>query len=47
MVAETEMQAPERTIAEEQEELISEFAFFDDWMDRYQYIIDMGKALPD
>ena len=28
------------------DELKSEFAFFDDLTDRYQYIIDMGKALP-
>jgi cysteine desulfuration protein SufE len=26
--------------------LKSEFAFFGDWTDRYQYIIDLGKALP-
>ena len=30
-----------------QEELIEEFAFFDNWMDRYQYIIDLGRRLPD
>ncbi|MDR5898280.1 SufE family protein [Halomonas vilamensis] len=30
-----------------QQELIEEFEMFDNWMDRYQYIIDMGKALPD
>jgi cysteine desulfuration protein SufE len=30
-----------------QQELIEEFAFFDNWMDRYQYIIDLGKRLPD
>ena len=35
------------TIAEVQEELIEEFAFFDDWMDRYRYIIDLGRNLPD
>lgn len=29
-----------------QSELIEEFQFFDDWMDRYQYIIDMGRRLP-
>lgn len=27
-------------------ELIEEFGFFDNWMDRYQYIIDLGKQLP-
>lgn len=26
--------------------LSEEFGFFDNWMDRYQYIIDMGKQLP-
>ena len=29
-----------------QDEVIEEFAFFDDWMDRYQYLIDMGRRLP-
>jgi cysteine desulfuration protein SufE len=29
-----------------QQELIGEFQFFDDWMDRYQYIIDLGRRLP-
>ena len=35
------------TIAEVQEEIIEEFAFFDDWMDRYRYIIDLARKLPD
>lgn len=34
------------SIAEEQEELIGEFGFFDDWDDRYQYLIDLGRRLP-
>jgi cysteine desulfuration protein SufE len=29
-----------------QDELVEEFRFFDDWMDRYQYLIDMGRRLP-
>lgn len=29
-----------------QDEIIEEFEGFDDWMDRYQVIIDMGNALP-
>jgi cysteine desulfuration protein SufE len=29
-----------------QEKLIEEFSFFDNWMDRYQYIIDLGRRLP-
>ncbi len=34
-------------IAETQRELIDEFGLFDDWMDRYQYIIDLGRRLPE
>ncbi|WP_370424564.1 SufE family protein [Tenacibaculum dicentrarchi] len=34
------------TIKEIQEEIIDEFSMFDDWMERYQYIIDLGKSLP-
>ena len=30
-----------------QEKLIEEFSFFDNWMDRYQYIIDLGRRLPE
>ena len=30
-----------------QDEVVEEFAFFDDWMDRYQYLIDMGRKLPE
>lgn len=30
-----------------QREVIEEFAMFDDWMDRYQYIIDLGRRLPE
>ena len=29
-----------------QDEVIAEFVFFDDWMDRYQYLIDLGRRLP-
>ena len=34
------------TIQEIEEEIINEFAIFDDWMDKYEYIIDLGKDLP-
>jgi len=34
------------TIKETQEEIIDEFSLFDDWMQRYEYIIDLGKNLP-
>lgn len=30
-----------------QAELIGEFRFFDNWMDRYQYLIDLGRRLPE
>jgi len=33
------------TIKEIQEEIIDEFDMFDDWMERYEYIIEMGKSL--
>jgi cysteine desulfuration protein SufE len=29
-----------------QDEIIEEFAFFGDWMEKYEYIIDLGKSLP-
>lgn len=29
-----------------QNELVDEFAMFDDWMDKYEYIIELGKDLP-
>jgi cysteine desulfuration protein SufE len=34
------------TIKEIQNEIIDEFSMFDDWMQRYEYIIDLGKKLP-
>ncbi len=37
----------ENEVRAAQEELVAEFALFDDWMDRYQYLIDLGRRLPD
>ena len=34
------------SIASIQDEIISEFELFDDWTDRYEYIIDLGKKNP-
>ena len=34
------------TIKEIQEEIIDEFSMFNDWMERYEYIIELGKSLP-
>lgn len=34
------------TIEEIQNEIIDEFSMFEDWEERYQYMIDLGKDLP-
>lgn len=34
------------TITETQNEIIEDFALFEDWMDKYEYIIEVGKDLP-
>ncbi|MGV3764202.1 SufE family protein [Parapedobacter sp.] len=34
------------TIDEIQDELIADFSFFDDWMAKYEYIIQLGRELP-
>lgn len=34
------------TIQEIQQEIINDFEMFDDWMQRYEYMIDLGKDLP-
>jgi cysteine desulfuration protein SufE len=34
------------TIQEQQDEIIADFALFGDWMDKYEYIIQLGKELP-
>jgi len=34
------------SIADAERELAEEFALFDNWVDRYQYIIDLGRRLP-
>lgn len=33
-------------IQEIQEEIVDEFAMFEDWMQRYEYMIELGKSLP-
>jgi cysteine desulfuration protein SufE len=37
----------EATPAEAQAAIRDEFAFFGDWSERYQYLIDLGRKLPD
>lgn len=34
------------TISEIQAEIIDDFSLFDDWDERFQYLIDLGKTLP-
>ena len=34
------------SIEEIEQEIIEEFEIFDDWMGKYEYLIDMGKSLP-
>lgn len=34
------------SIKEREEELITNFELFDDWEEKYEYIIDLGKTLP-
>ena len=33
-------------VAAAQQEIVDEFSMFEDWMDRYQYLIDLGRRLP-
>ena len=35
-----------RNIKDVEEEIIEEFSLFDDWMSKYEYIIELGKKLP-
>ncbi|MFZ4670686.1 MAG: SufE family protein [Flavobacterium sp.] len=34
------------TIEQIQHDIVDEFSMFDDWMERYEYIIELGKGLP-
>ncbi|MEK9860435.1 MAG: SufE family protein, partial [Alphaproteobacteria bacterium] len=34
------------TVAQQAEDVVAEFAFFDDWEERYQHLIDLGRRLP-
>ena len=33
------------TISEIQDKIVADFSFFDEWMDKYEYIIEIGKKL--
>jgi cysteine desulfuration protein SufE len=34
------------TIKETVEQIVAEFSFFEDWMDKYNHLIEMGRSLP-
>ncbi len=34
------------TLEQKQQEIIDDFSVYDDWMDKYEYIIELGKDLP-
>ncbi len=34
------------TIADRERQIIEEFGYFDDWMSRYEYLIELGRSLP-
>lgn len=36
----------QRSIEEIQNDIVEEFSMFDDWMQRYEYMIELGKSLP-
>jgi cysteine desulfuration protein SufE len=36
----------EKSMKEVQEEIVEEFAIFDDWLDKYNYLIELSKSLP-
>lgn len=38
--------ALEKTIEEQEAQIIEEFSLFEDWMDKYEHIISLGKELP-
>ncbi|MBR1705621.1 MAG: SufE family protein [Bacteroidales bacterium] len=33
------------TLAEKKQEVIEEFSMYDEWLDKYEYLIELGKAL--
>ena len=41
-----EIAPQETTPAQAQAAIVEEFAFFSDWSERYQYLIDLGRQLP-
>lgn len=42
----TDMPSNHPLIESRQQEVIEDFSVFDDWMDKYEYLIDLGKDVP-
>ena len=42
-----EVTTEKMSIEEKQQELVEEFAFFEDWADKYEHIISLGKEVPE
>ena len=38
--------AATHTIAENAEEIVEEFSIFDDWLGKYEHLIELGKSMP-
>ena len=34
------------TLQERQQQVVDEFSMYDDWLDKYEYLIELGKSLP-
>lgn len=41
------MEDTEKTLQEAEEEVVDEFSMFDEWLDKYEYLIELGKSLKD
>ena len=37
----------EKTLQEIENEVVDEFSMFDEWLDKYEYLIELGKSLKD
>ncbi len=38
--------APDETVADAQQSIVESFQFLEDWTERYQYLIELGRQLP-
>ena len=35
----------EKTLKEKEKEVVESFSMYDEWLDKYEYLIDLGKSL--